>query len=80
MENENLESRRSFFKKAAKATLPILGAMLISSTPLFAQKLESESGSCNWGCQNSCSGSCGGACSYSCQNTCKGYCTGSSSW
>lgn len=73
---EELQSRRQFFKNAAKATLPILGAAIISATPLKALATQSDSSYCDWGCSGSCSGSCGGACSYSCQNTCSGSCQG----
>lgn len=31
--NEELQSRRDFFKKAAKGALPILGAILLSGAP-----------------------------------------------
>lgn len=30
--NEELQSRREFFKKAAKSALPILGAVVLAST------------------------------------------------
>lgn len=92
---EELESRRQFFKKAAKAALPILGAALLSNVPLITKAAESGGEYCEYGCSYSCSGSCagrctgtcsggckggcGGACSYSCQNTCKGRCQGSCS-
>ena len=32
--NEELQSRREFFKKAAKGALPILGAMVLANAPL----------------------------------------------
>lgn len=87
--NEELQSRREFFKKAAKGVLPILGATLLANTPLLVKATEEDpmgcNYSCSYSCSNSCSGSCyggckggcGGACSYSCQNTCKGSCQGS---
>ena len=55
--NEELQSRREFFKKAAKGALPILGAITLAGTPLLsaAQTHESEVESgCNWGCYYSC--------------------------
>ena len=92
--NEELKSRRDFFRNAAKAALPIIGAIALSNVPLISKAAETEMG-CSWGCSGGCSGSCGrscsydcsggckggcgGACSYSCQNTCKGYCQGSCS-
>ena len=32
--NEELQSRREFFKKAAKAALPVVGAVVLSSLPI----------------------------------------------
>lgn len=87
--NEELQSRREFFKKAAKGVLPILGATLLANTPLLVKATEEDPMGCNYSCSYSCSnscrgncaggckGGCGGACSYSCQNTCKGSCEGS---
>ena len=31
--NEELQSRREFFKQAAKGALPVLGAILLANTP-----------------------------------------------
>lgn len=83
--NEELQSRREFFKKAAKGALPILGAMVLANTPLLSQAAkETPSGcqySCSAGCLNncygSCSGSCRGTCSGNCFQTCQGSCSGS---
>lgn len=91
-EFEDIQTRRDFFKNAVKATLPILGTIVLSSTPMKANSKNDEPmdcrGACSYGCQNSCSGTCsggckggcGGACSYSCQNTCKGSCQGRCSY
>ena len=35
--NEELQSRREFFKKAAKGALPILGAIILASNPVLAK-------------------------------------------
>ena len=35
-QNEELQSRREFFKKAAKSALPILGAVVLASAPGIA--------------------------------------------
>lgn len=87
--NEELQSRREFFKKAAKGVLPILGAALLANAPLLSKAAEEDPMGCNYSCSYSCSnscrgncsggcrGGCSGACSYSCQNTCKGSCQGS---
>ncbi|MDE5662963.1 MAG: Cys-Xaa-Xaa-Xaa repeat radical SAM target protein [Muribaculaceae bacterium] len=72
---EELQSRRQFFKKAAKAALPILGAIVASNVPLLSNATETENG-CSYGCTYGCSGSCGRACSYGCQNSCAGSCDG----
>ena len=85
--SEELQSRRDFFKKAAKGALPILGAIALAGAPGIVKAAEevmdcnyscsySCSNSCRGNCYGGCSGSCGGACSYSCQNTCKGSCQG----
>lgn len=86
--NEELQSRREFFKKAAKGALPILGAIVLAGNPLLSNAAEESpmgcNGSCSYSCSNTCRGTCyggckggcGGACSYSCQNTCKGTCQG----
>lgn len=81
--NEELQSRRDFFKKAAKSALPIIGAIALAGAPGIVKAAEEASG-CNYGCSyscrgdcsNGCKGWCGGACSASCQNTCKGSCQG----
>ncbi len=89
--NEGLQSRRDFFKKAAKGVLPVLGAITLLGTPGIVKAVEGASDcsySCSYGCSNTCrgtcsggcSGACGGACSYSCQNTCKGSCQGRCSY
>lgn len=78
--NEELQSRREFFKKAAKGALPILGAVLLANVPVVSQAVESDSMSCKYMCQISCRGgcknSCGGSCKGSCQTYCKGGCRG----
>ncbi len=70
-QNEELQSRREFFKKAAKAALPVVGAVVLSSLPNVMQAAE-EMG-CDWGC----SGSCWSSCQSTCRGTCASGCTGS---
>ena len=80
MENkkqEELQSRREFFKSAAKAALPIVGAIVLSQLPIKAQATEMGCskygcGTCT-GCGGSCNRSCSG-CSGGCQTTCTGGC------
>ena len=73
--NEELQSRREFFKKAAKGALPILGLTVLSSMPILNASAESKAG---MGCEG-CTGLCTGctSCSGWCQGTCQG-CTGCS--
>lgn len=71
--NENLQSRREFFKNAAKSALPILGAVVLAGTPILIHAAEKATG-CEFGCENSCTGGCTGSCTFGCQTTCKGGC------
>ncbi len=81
---EELQSRRGFFKNAAKKALPILAAVALANVPQIMKATEDTpmdcaygcGRSCSFNCQGSCKGGCSGACSYSCQNTCKGSCQG----
>lgn len=89
--NEGVQSRREFFKSAAKKALPILSAITLVSSPIMSKAAEVMScgygctygcgvgcgRSCSNNCSGGCKGGCGGACSYSCQNTCKGSCQSS---
>lgn len=75
--NEELQSRRDFFKKAAKNALPILGMALLASNPVIAKAFEpSEPLGCDFGCSNGCSGGCGRSCSIGCSGSCSGSCYG----
>ena len=74
--NEEIQSRREFFKKAAKGALPILGAVILASSPIISKAVENEPMGCSWGCYNGCSGSCGRSCSYGCSSSCSGSCSG----
>ena len=84
---EELQSRREFFKKAAKAALPVVGAVVLSQIPANAQYhygsgvhavrplLEPVDLSCNGGCSSQCYGSCKGSCGTQCENYCEASCT-----
>ena len=81
--NEELQSRREFFKNAAKGVLPILGAIALANIPLVANATNTNSTGCTtcygacYGCTGSCAGKCLDACtscSGLCQGTCKGMC------
>lgn len=73
-QNEELQSRREFFKKAAKAALPVVGAVVMTSLPssIFA----TNTTGCN-GCSSTCTGSCVGSCTGGCMGGCSGSCSGS---
>ena len=54
-QSEELQSRREFFKKAAKATLPVIGMSVVSGIP-FVEMYASSSkvSSCVFGCSGGC--------------------------
>lgn len=80
--NEELQSRRDFFKKTVKMALPIIGAIVLANTPDVLKASEkapmgcSDDG-CSYTCNLSCQGDCSGSCRYGCSTTCKGTCSGS---
>lgn len=74
--NEEVQSRREFFKNAAKATLPILGAVLLTSNPIVAKATETTVSGCGMSCKFSCVGNCSGGCRTSCSGTCDTTCRG----
>ncbi len=75
--DEELQSRREFFKKAAKGVLPILGTIVLSNVPMLGNAHGSkEELGCDFGCSGGCSGSCGRVCSFGCTNSCSGTCSG----
>ena len=69
-EMEELQSRREFFKEAAKAALPVLG-VVVFGTSLLTSCSERNT---PFGCGKSCSGSCSSSCSGSCENGCADNC------
>ena len=69
--NEEIQSRREFFKQAAKKALPILGAVVLTSTPILSAASEKRIGSTD--CSQACVGSCGYACT-TCWTGCTGTC------
>ena len=71
--NEELQSRREFFKNAAKAALPILGVVLLAANPIVAKAAEDPMGCPRYGC-GICTGSCRNSCSGDCKTTCSGGC------
>ncbi|WP_308267059.1 hypothetical protein [Prevotella sp.] len=75
--NEEVQSRRDFFKKAGKGILPILGMMVLSSIPTIVNATEKTPSGCNTNCQIGCAYNCHVFCEGSCKDTCKTTCTGS---
>lgn len=73
--DEELQSRREFFKKAAKGTLPILGAILLANIPDILKAGE-ISMNCNYGCAGACYNSCVGTCDKLCSGVCWDNCNG----
>ena len=84
---EELQSRREFFKKAAKGVLPIVAAVTLAGIPslsIASDKTPSGcdycEGTCHNGCEDRCTGcdgckgGCDGTCKGSCDDSCKGYC------
>ena len=67
--DEELQSRREFFKNAAKGALPILTLSALGSTILSSCSPD-KSDSCKYGCSGSCSGSCAGSCDKNCSGDC----------
>lgn len=74
--NEELQSRRSFFKNAAKAALPILGAVVLAHMPIVSEAHGVATG-CSKGCYTGCYNTCKGGCGDGCGSTCSGKCIGS---
>jgi CXXX repeat radical SAM target protein len=74
-QNEEIQSRREFFKNAAKKALPILTAVALASS--IPNVVNASCDGCKHTCSNTCSGTCSGSCKWDCQTTCKGTCSGS---
>ena len=79
-ENDEIQSRRDFFKKAAKAALPILAivtlpSILTSCEPDDDGVTSGSSSGCGK-CNGSCSGGCDATCRYKCSGGCKTGCLG----
>lgn len=81
--NKEIQSRREFFKNAAKKSLPLMAAVMLANTPLITKAAETSMG-CNDSCYNGCSVNCTDGCKIgcegcrgNCQGSCKGGCEGS---
>ena len=73
--NEELQSRREFFKRAAKGALPILAAVALASAPNLINAATEAPMGCNKGCAGTCYGNCVGSCRTGCTRTCSGWCS-----
>lgn len=84
--NEELQSRREFFKKAAKGVLPLIGAIVLSNIPQISNATITTSGDCQHGCTTGCTGclsscarsctSCSNGCARGCHSNCYNGCNG----
>lgn len=73
--NEELQSRREFFKKAAKSALPMIAAVALASAPAIVSAAEKAPTGCySYGCSGSCEGSCNDSCYGSCKGSCNASC------
>ncbi|MDE6247989.1 MAG: hypothetical protein K2M41_09165 [Muribaculaceae bacterium] len=86
--DKKIIDRRSFFKKAAKAALPIVAAITIPSIltsckidePYYDGGSSSGCSTCTGGCKGGCGGTCVSNCSAICGGSvCKGTCGGACS-
>ena len=78
---KNLQSRREFFKSAAKAALPVIGAAILASVPIVQVHADSckectnscrgTCAECFAGCTSNCGYNCSGNCKQSCGDSCK---------
>lgn len=69
--NAEVQSRRDFFKKAAKTALPIFGIAVFGPSLLTScEPDDDDSGGSSSGCGKSCSGSCDGDCAGDCDDGC----------
>lgn len=81
--NEELQSRRSFFKNAAKAALPIIGAIALAHMPVAAKTNSTAAtgcvdgcySACLTGCVTACKGGCGAHCRDNCYSNCNTSCS-----
>lgn len=71
--NEDIVSRRSFFRTSVQIVLPILTLLVLPSCAP-AKKLRTAPSTCRGTCTGTCKVSCGSACDGSCAGSCKGLC------
>lgn len=81
-EKKELQSRREFFKKAAKGVLPIVAGVVLAGMPQVVKATGNAFGicdTCSGGCRYTCVAVCNSSCQGSCNNTCYKTCQGSCS-
>ncbi len=71
---EELQTRREFFKKAAKGALPIVAGIIISAMPQVVNATSRIAMGCELGCHGGCERGCGGKCKGSCEGGCNANC------
>lgn len=78
-ENEEIQSRREFFKEAAKKTLPVIAMVTVGSLSLAScEKEDTNSYYSSDGCGGSCKSLCENTCTLVCASGCRGTCRTSS--
>ena len=88
-ENNDLQTRRDFFKKAAEKTIPMLGILMLTNGLPFLTSCKKEdisgggsyggcdcSGGCTGSCRSGCTGTCSTGCAGACGYGCAGSCSG----
>ena len=76
--NEELQSRRDFFKKAAKGVLPILGMVVVGPSLMSCSKDDEDDDDYDYGGSGSGGSSSGGSGGGSGSNSCTGCASGCS--
>jgi len=78
IQDDELLSRREFFKKSAKKALPIMAVVAFGPTLLTSCDTddEDEPSGGGSGCSGSCKGKCDATCRYKCTGGCKTGCLG----
>lgn len=71
---EELQSRREFFKKAAKSALPIIATLALSGMPQVISASTKTAMGCEFGCSGGCERSCKGKCKANCEGGCNDNC------
>ena len=80
---EEIQSRREFFKKAAKAALPVVGVAILSSVSFVNAEASTGCKGCYktcTSCTGTCVSNCDLRCSGSCYTSCAIGCIGGCSW